>query len=268
MTLDAWLARIDYRGPLAIDAETLEALHRAHLLAVPFENLDIHWGRPITLDDARHYAKIVGEHRGGFCYELNALFAWALRTIGFRVQLRSAAVHGDAGWTRPAAHLMLRIDLGPDLDEPWIADIGFGDNFRSPKRLVDGLVQDETPRAYRFDRSEPADEADGPMWTMSTRGFDGRWLPGYRFCDVPRSIDHFDSMCRYQQTAPTSIFVQKRLCSRATPTGRLTLSNDEWIETGLDGSRVITPIDEAAWIRLLATHFGIVRPTSTNPTTS
>jgi N-hydroxyarylamine O-acetyltransferase len=256
MNLDAYLARIGYRGPLAVDATTLDGLHRAHLLAVPFENLDIHWGRPITLDDARHYAKIVGERRGGFCYEQNALFGWALRTIGFRVELRSAAVHGDSGWTRPAAHMMLRIDL----DEPWIADVGFGENFRAPKRLVDDLVQDEPPRAYRFERSEPADEADGPMWTMSTRGFDGRWAPSYRFADVPRAIDHFDAMCRYQQTSPTSMFVQKRICSQATPTGRLSLSNDEWIVSGLEGSRDVTTVDEATWTRLLADHFGITRP--------
>lgn len=264
MDLDAYLTRIDYRGPLAADVETLGALHRAHLLAVPFENLDIHWGRTILLDDARHFAKVVGEHRGGFCYELNALFARALRTIGFRVELLSAAVHAAradvVGYSRPAAHMMLRVDL----DAPWIADVGFGDNFRAPKRLVDGLEQDEAPRAYRFDRSAPADEADGPMWTLSTRDFDGVWMPSYRFADVPRTIDHFDAMCRYQQTSPQSIFVQKRICSMATPTGRLSLSDDDWIETGPGGSRDVTKVDAPTWTRLLAEHFGIVRPSPTD----
>src|SRR5262249_47922468 len=73
--IPAPLARIGYDGPRAPDVATLRALHEAHLHAVPFENLDIHIGRPIALDQAALFRKIVGERRGGFCYELNGLFA-------------------------------------------------------------------------------------------------------------------------------------------------------------------------------------------------
>ncbi|HKP88037.1 MAG TPA: arylamine N-acetyltransferase, partial [Blastocatellia bacterium] len=63
----AYLERIKYRGPLEPTAATLRDLHRAHMLAVPFENLDIHLGREIVLDEQRVYSKIVDGRRGGFC---------------------------------------------------------------------------------------------------------------------------------------------------------------------------------------------------------
>ena len=73
------------------------ALHEAHLLAVPFENLDIHLGREIVLDVASLWTKIIEQNRGGFCYELNGLFALLLRALGFQVDMLSAAVASSTG---------------------------------------------------------------------------------------------------------------------------------------------------------------------------
>lgn len=257
MDLDAYLQRIRYDGPLAVDATTLAALQRAHLLAVPFENLDIGWGAPITIDLVRHYAKIVERRRGGFCYEQNHLFAWALAQIGFRVGPLGAGVwavrDGVEDFGDPASHLLTRVDL----DEAWIADVGFGESFRAPLRLVDGLVQEQTPNAYRVDRTVVGDEE---TWTTASREPDGAWKPGYRFANIVRPMSHFERMCRFHQTSPRSPFTQKRVCSLATVDGRITLSGDEWIVTSLGGSRVVTPIaDEVEAVRLLKERFGIVR---------
>ena len=257
MRLDAYLRRIAYDGPLAVDAATLAALQRAHLLAVPFENLDIGWGEPITVDLERHYDKIVERRRGGFCYEQNHLFAWALAELGFVVGPLGAGVwatrDGLEDFGDRASHLLTRVDL----DEPWIADVGFGENFRAPLRLVDGLVQEQPPNAYRVDRSI---EAGDETWTMSSRSADGTWKPGYRFANVVREMAHFARMCRFHQTSPQSPFTQKRVCSLATLDGRKTLSGDEWIVTALDGTRVVTPIaDEAEAMALLKHHFDIGR---------
>src|SRR5690242_11838717 len=93
----AYLDRIAYTGPLTPSLATLRALHLAHLRAVPFENLDIGLGRPIVLDDAALYEKIVVRQRGGFCYELNGLFARLLCELGFPVTLLSAGVKGGDG---------------------------------------------------------------------------------------------------------------------------------------------------------------------------
>ena len=251
MNVDPYLARIGYDGPLAVDAKTLGALQRAHLLAVPFENLSIMWGEPIALEIRDHYAKIVDRKRGGFCYEQNGLFAWALGEIGFRVSRLGAAVwsvrDGIGSYGDPTSHLLLKVDL----DQPWIADVGFGENFRGPLRLIDGVVQDEAPRAFRLDRYDDA-------WTLSMRDAQGQWTPSYRFTDIARPIEYFTAMCRFHQTSPLSPFTQKRLCSIATRTGRLTLSGNEWIVSGLDGSRSVTPIaDEPEACRLLKENFDI-----------
>src|SRR4051794_25362765 len=93
----AYLDRIRHTGSRAPTIEALRALHRAHLHAVPFENLDIHLGRPIRLDPGAFFRKIVGERRGGFCYELNGLFAELLAALGFEVSLLSARAADGAG---------------------------------------------------------------------------------------------------------------------------------------------------------------------------
>ena len=83
LNVGAYLERIGYDGPLAPTAETLRRLHVAHLLAVPFENLSIHAGEAVVLDDESLFDKVVRRRRGGFCYELNGLFAALLRSVGF-----------------------------------------------------------------------------------------------------------------------------------------------------------------------------------------
>src|SRR5258706_15925794 len=93
----ASLARLGCSGPLGPTAETLAALHRAHLYSVPFENLDIGLGRPLSLALPALFDKIVTRRRGGFCYELNGLFAWLLTRLGYRVTYLSARVAGSDG---------------------------------------------------------------------------------------------------------------------------------------------------------------------------
>ena len=121
--LPAYLQRIGYEGPVAPTVETLQGMHRAHFLQVPFENLDIQRGVPIVVDLDHNYDKIVTRGRGGFCLELTSLFAWALREIGFKVDIlggRVLAASGQLG--EPLSHMALAVYL----DEPWLADVGFG----------------------------------------------------------------------------------------------------------------------------------------------
>ena len=151
MDVEAYLDRILYMGSRTQGVDhanigTLRALHRAHLFAVPFENLDIHLGRKIACNQALILRKIIHEHRGGFCYELNGAFAALLRELGFRVTLLSARVTRDDGSDGPEFdHLTLLVDL----DEPWLADVGFGEGFLEPLRLEPGTEQEQGGRIYR-----------------------------------------------------------------------------------------------------------------------
>ena len=131
MDVSAYLARIEYDGSLELTPEVLSAVHYAHLLSVPFENLDIHLGKEILLDESQLFNKIINQRRGGFCYELNGSFAALLKRLGFEVDLLSARVYGNGGYGPEYDHLALRVRLKDD----WLVDVGFGDSFNKPMRL-------------------------------------------------------------------------------------------------------------------------------------
>jgi N-hydroxyarylamine O-acetyltransferase len=224
MTVDAYLERIGYRGSRVPGVDVLRALHRAHLMSVPFENLDIHSGREIVLEERLILDKLLRRRRGGFCYELNGAFAWLLRELGFEVVMLSAGVAKSAGGFGPEFdHLLLRVEL----EEPWLADVGFGDSFVEPMRLHGG-VHEEGRRAYRIDSA-------GDHLLLQRRS-DGDWEPQYRFTLRPRALDQFADMCRFHQTSPESHFTRKRVITLATATGRITLRDDRLIVT--DGDQV------------------------------
>lgn len=217
----AYLRRINYTGPLEPTAETLAGLHQAHLMAVPFENLDIHLGRPIVPDEAAFFHKIVEGRRGGFCYELNGLFAALLRELGFDVTLLSARVsRGDGAFGPEFDHLTLLVQL----EERWLADVGFGDCFREPLRLDERGEQRQRMGSYRLTE-------EGAQWVLWELSEPSTWQPQYQFTLQPRRLADFAEMCHTQQTAPESHFTQKRLCSLPTPEGRVSLSDKRLIIT-------------------------------------
>jgi N-hydroxyarylamine O-acetyltransferase len=126
--------------------ETLRGLHKKHLLSVPFENLDIHLGRPIVLSEEAFYEKIIRDHRGGFCYELNGSFAALLTRLGFKVTMLSARVASRSGGFSPEFdHMTLLVAF----KGRWLVDVGFGDSFTEPKRLDYSGLQSDNGRVYR-----------------------------------------------------------------------------------------------------------------------
>ncbi|HZU70990.1 MAG TPA: arylamine N-acetyltransferase [Ktedonobacteraceae bacterium] len=224
-----YLERIHFPAPRGLNSleprlDTLQALHEAHLLAVPFENLSIHYGQPIILQEDALFDKIVRRRRGGFCYELNGLFAWLLRQLCFEVTQLSAEVANDSGaFSPPYDHLTLLVHGLDGAD--WLADVGFGDSFRLPKRFVAGVEQDDTDgHRYRLVPDvENEEHARTGYWILQQFN-DERWEPQYRFTLEPHRLSDFTDRCYFQQNSPESHFTQQRVCSLATPTGRITLS--------------------------------------------
>lgn len=244
--VSAYLRRINYTGPTVPTSETLRAVHRAHMLAVPFENLDIHFGRKIVCDEDRFIRKVVSERRGGFCYELNGAFAALLRDLGFQVTLLSARVaRADGGYSPEFDHLALRVDL----EEPWLADVGFGDSFLEPLRLQSALEQPQIGRIYRLMEIEGA-------WRLEVRA-DDNWKGEYAFTLQPRQLSEFAPRCHFHQTSPESHFTRNRVCSRATAEGRVTLADQTIIETrnGIREERVLSGDEQ--WRAALEERFGI-----------
>ena len=217
----AYLQRINYDGPLAPSAESLRQLHIAHLLSVPFENLSIHWREPIVLNDDALFEKVVRRRRGGFCYELNGLFAALLRSLGFNVTMLSAEVAtGEGEFSQPFAHMTLMVTL----EDRWLADVGFGDSFREPLLLDERDPQIQGDEAFRIEETET-------HLVMSRRSENGDWKPQYRFTLEPHDYADYAEMCRYHQTSPQSHFTQKRICSLCTIDGRVSLSDMRLITT-------------------------------------
>jgi len=245
----AYLERIGHAGPRAATAETLRALHRAHLLRVPFENLDITLGVRIELVPERLLAKVVERRRGGFCYELNEAFAWLLRELGFGVTRLAARVANDspAGYGPEFDHMLLRVDVEPG-GRPWICDVGFGDSFVEPFPMTTE-EHVEGRRSYRL--------VGTPEGTVLEQRADAGWTPEFRFTDTPRRLAEFEAMCAHQQTSPESSFTRKSICSRATPAGRVTLSDGRWIVTAGGQREERAVADEAELARLLDEQFGI-----------
>jgi N-hydroxyarylamine O-acetyltransferase len=254
------------REPLNLSLALLSTLHEAHLLAVPFENLSIHYGQPIRLEDEALYDKIVRRRRGGFCYELNGLFAWLLRQLEFTVTLLSAQVaQSDGNFTPEFDHLALLLHNLDGAD--WLADVGFGDSFRRPLRMQPAIEQDGADsyqyRLLLVDATHAGDDGDANdgAWLMQRRDKqqtdETGWESQYRFTCQPHDMADFADRCRYHQTSPDSHFTQKRVCSLALPDGRLTLSERRLITT-LHGGRVERDLaSEDECQEVLAERFGI-----------
>jgi len=195
----------------------------------------------------------VERRRGGFCYEVNGMFAWLLTELGFDVTLLSACVASPDGNYGPEFdHLSLLVKCPADAEPNirWLADVGFGDTFRQPLRLnVDG-DQPQDNRIYRI-------ESDGIARLLLQRSPDETWESQYRFTLRPRAFSEFAAMCHYHQTSPDSHFTRNSMITLALPSGRVTLNSNRLILT-TNGQRVETPVpDRAEYDALLRKHFGL-----------
>jgi N-hydroxyarylamine O-acetyltransferase len=239
---EAYLDRIGVAGPVRPTAEWLRELQVRHLLAVPFENLDIHLGARIVLAEPVLLEKIVARRRGGFCYELNGAFADLLATLGFTVTLLAARAAGAAGLGPPFDHLVLRVDT----PEPWLVDVGFGRFSQYPLRLDARDEQADPDGAFAIRVRD-----DGDL-DVSRDG-----SPQYRIEPRPRQLADFEPTCWWQQTAPESPFTSSLTCSLLTPTGRVTLAGRRLIETvGADRTERELVAD-ADVLTAYQTYFGI-----------
>ena len=250
MNIDAYLKRISYSGSLEPAADTLRDLQLAHLLTVPFENLSIHSGEPIVLEENALFAKIVERRRGGFCYEANGLFAGLLRALGFEVAMLGAGVANSQGEFGPNFdHMTLMVTLS----DRWLVDVGFGDSFLEPLLLDSRAEQVQGTRRFKI-----VDDHDHLI--LLRRNLDADWEPQYRFTLQTYSFADYEEMCQFHQTSPDSHFTKGRICSRATADGRVSLSEMRLITTSGPEQRrdERTLKDQDEYDRVLRDEFGIV----------
>jgi N-hydroxyarylamine O-acetyltransferase len=243
MSLQAFLNRIRYDGPIDTSLETLRKLQQAFLFSVPFENFDIHLGRTIRLDRDAVYRKVVEQHRGGFCYELNSLFHDMLSEMGFSVSLHGARMFREGKIGKERGHMVLIVHLA----ESWLVDVGNGKSAREPMRLDGGNESRAEDVMYRVGE-DPVSLLEKPD------GLD--WRQRFVFDIAPLERLDFQPACHWTQTSEESIFTRNRICTLARPDGRVMLLNDLLTVTGRSGTtnRTVAP-DE--YRECLRTYFNL-----------
>jgi N-hydroxyarylamine O-acetyltransferase len=241
--LDQYLERLGLERPVFPDVGTLRRLHAAHLERVPFENLSIGLDEPITLERDALVSKILDRGRGGFCYELNGLFAELLCTIGYQVTLLGARVWTGSRYGPPLDHLVLLVRCSEGSE--WLADVGFGAHSRYPLALKIDVDQPDPDGTFH------SEESDGDV-TVTKDG-----IVQYQVEQHPRGLSDFDAMCWYQQHSPSSHFTRNMICSRAAANGRISLREDVLLVTDDGNKREIPLIDDSAILTAYRESFGI-----------
>lgn len=244
----AYLRRLGAARPARPTAEALRELHLLHLRTIPFENLSIHLGEEIVLEEKRLLDKVVGAGRGGFCYELNGAFAALLTALGFGVTPLAGRVYGDEGRLGiPYDHLALlvrTVDGGE-----WLADVGFGAHSHYPLAFAERGDQPDPGGTFRVTAAGPdAAGVRGAAGAGGGEGGDGTVAgdvdvlrdgrPQYRLEVRPRVLGDFTAGAWWHSTSPSSHFTQSLVCSRITEDGgRITLSGRTFKVSAADGSR-------------------------------
>jgi N-hydroxyarylamine O-acetyltransferase len=269
MIVQAYLNRIGYRGALRPDLSVLVALQQTHVCAVPFENLDVQLGRPVTTVAEDAYEKIVGKNRGGWCYEQNGLFGWVLEQIGFDVTRVAAAVmRQDRGDASLANHLCLLVAT-PRSSTRYLVDVGFGGSMLKPIELLEG---EHTHAPFRLG----LERGNDGYWRFWEDLGDGKF--SYDFLDEPANEAALQAKCATLQSDPSSIFVMNlvaqlrsqeqhmvlrgRVLHIASANGitRRTLNSaDEIVATLASQFGLDLPEAAGLWPRIAARHEEIVR---------
>jgi N-hydroxyarylamine O-acetyltransferase len=256
--LDAYLARLRLPARVTVDAEGLGRLQRAHRQSIPFENLDVLLGRPIRIDSDAVFAKLVGQGRGGFCFEHNRLFLDALAALGFVARPLLARVWLGATETPPQTHSLALVEVE---GQSWIADPGFGGSYTPPMPLVDG-AEATAPDGARFRLVR--DEAhgwmllrDGEPGTTDGRDTAAGFRPQYSFTTDDVWDADLAMGAHWAATAPGSRFTDASIVSIVLPRGFASLTNRSYRRSA-GGEETNAVIDDPRVYRMrLSMMFGI-----------
>jgi N-hydroxyarylamine O-acetyltransferase len=233
LNLEKYYERIKYTGSTEATEEALHELHICHTLNVPFENLDVFYGRPPLLDEASLYNKIVLNRRGGYCFEMNGIFSIVLKKMGFKVTDLLARVCIDGVNYTTKTHQVLLVETA---SARWLADVGFGnDGLIAPLLLDIETGQKQFAHEYRVIR-----ETRFGGYLLQKKGGEA-FNSLYAFTLEPCFPDDFVMSNHFTATFPGSFFKMMRMCTMPTKDGRITLTdthfkilkNGDVSETGL-----------------------------------
>ncbi len=246
--LSLYLERIGFTGTAALNQNTLFRLQSRHLLTVPYENLDIMRGVPLSLDADALFEKIVLRRRGGYCFELNALFSWLLKTVGFTVKNYMARFLRDEPEIPMRRHRVLRVTCG---SEDYLCDVGVGGMIpRRPIPLYDGVVSKQHGREYKL-------ELEPFLGYVLYELKEDEWRRLYSFTEEEQLEKDYIAPSFYCEKYPDSYFRQFDMVHIFTEDGRKSVEGRELRIFAPEGVTVYEPATEQAYEELLKIHFGI-----------
>lgn len=188
---DAYLERIGYTGGLNPCEDTLFGLHQAHTLTVPFENIDVYYKQPISLDPLSLFRKIVTRR---------------LARVGMDFKR-------DFG---PKTHLVLGVETE---GKNWLVDVGFG-----KEGMILPLLLDTTMDQHQFHRMYRLEYHEDWGYILDLKLSDKN-LCQYAFTLSSATDSDIVMSNHFSSTWPESLFVTRLLCTRPTKTGRITLTD-------------------------------------------
>ena len=245
----AYLNRIGYDGPVKVDICSLSQLQECHVRTVPYENFDILDRKPLSLEIPDLFDKIITRYRGGYCFELNAMFGWLLRELGFTVTDYFARFWRDEPITPPMRrHHVLQVELE---GVRYLCDVGVGGVVpRRPVKMIENLTQEQGGEYYRLEQ----DAYFG--WVLcEKKGEEWNWI--YSFTEEPQLPQDYLTTSFWCENAPDSIFTKDVLVAIRTAEGRNTISGNEFRIFTTEGVQVFTPQTVEEYTQALHTHFGL-----------
>ena len=248
--LENYFRRIAYNGKTQKDISTVSEIMRCQLFSVPFENLDVQAGKIVSLVPEEIVEKILVRNRGGYCYEVNGLFAMALAELGVPY-IFVAARPMIYPVRRPKTHMAIVAEVD---GKKWLIDLGFGSNsIRKPMRLdvIDVEVMQDTDR-FMLSKTDES--------KYRLKAFvEGEWVDQYEFDLYPQEWIDFVPANHLNSTHPDTIFVKKLIVVLQNKTGKVVLMGDtlKTVSNGITTKEFVSPENRSA---ILSTHFGLVAP--------
>jgi len=233
-----YLKRINYKGSINLDSKTLIALHKAHVTAIPFDNIDIMSGDQINLSFDFLFRKIILRKRGGICYELNVLFYTLLLRFGFKVKIVSAITKYGEIYGEEYDHMALTVELE---NKTWLVDVGLREALWYPIDISCQRWRSQGIRSYSVFRDLVGNYHFLKM--VNNQVFED-----YKFSLTARNPDQFAGMFHFHESNPQSPLNRYLLCSLETKEGRLVIKGNKIIvEAGGSISETTIERDEPSY---------------------
>ena len=258
LSVEKYLERIKFNGDLSVSYGTLSQLVFQHFMNVPYENVDILNHIPLSLEIPDIYDKIVNRRRGGYCFELNALFNWLLNRIGFETEsyFSRFLLNQPTDVIAIKRHRVMKTEID---EVAYLVDVGVGNEV--PVRPLPLIENEETAMRGLIFRLIKDDILGWVLQYKNVKKNNDEWKNIYSFTvEKQYEIDFVQPnfWCQYSPDSPLN--TQNKIALR-TETGKYTIDGHLFRIYDMTGSQLVISekmLDTSELHGVLCDYFGIV----------